>query len=165
MKKVLGFLIIVIIIFAFIALLNDYQNKEKLEGNPYRKEKLHQATIDLLDDPNYGNIILPEELEAALANGETKTVYFFSSTCDWCKKTTPIVVPLAESLGIELELYNVLEFQEGWDQYGIEGTPTLIHFENGKEVARTSGYNEDSYFRDWFMKYVLKTDSDGSEES
>ncbi len=60
--------------------------KQKAEGNPFGKEELHPATIDLLDDPNYQNIILPDELREALNNKETITVYFYSSTCEFCKK-------------------------------------------------------------------------------
>ena len=53
-----------------------------------------------------------------------------------CKEATPILTPLAEELGIDLVQYNLLEFEQGWDDYDIEGTPTIVQFKDGKEVAR-----------------------------
>ena len=72
------FLVIIIALFAAIAFINNTQNKQKAEGNPYNKENLKQSTIDQLDDPNYQNLILPDELAEDLKNKEDKTVYFYS---------------------------------------------------------------------------------------
>jgi len=155
-KKVIAFLSVVIVIFAAIWVLNVYQQREKLKGNPYKKSSLHSETIAQLDDPNYQNIVLPEELAAQLKDGNDETVYFYSPTCSYCRKTTPIVVPLSNDLGIDLKLFNLLEFEEGWEQYDIEATPTIIHFDNGKESARIVGYNEKEVFEQWFEENVLK---------
>ncbi|WAA08756.1 thioredoxin family protein [Fervidibacillus albus] len=156
MKKILIFLSIMIVGFAALAILNDYDTEQALEDNPYQKEDLNAATIEQLDDPNYKNIILPEQLKTQLENGESVTVYFYSPTCSWCEKMTPIAVSLAKELQIDLKLYNVLEFEEGWDDYDIEATPTIVHFENGKEVARTVGYDEEENLREWFEQFVLQ---------
>ncbi|KIQ94592.1 thioredoxin 2 [Anoxybacillus thermarum] len=150
MKKLLIFGGIIIVLFGALAWITSYTQKQKAEGNPFGKEELHPATIDLLDDPNYQNIILPDELREALNNKETMTVYFYSSTCEFCKKTTPIVVPLTKEMGIDLKQFNLLEFEEGWDEYDIEATPTIVRFKNGKEVARIEGYYEEDVFRKWF---------------
>lgn len=151
MKKIVIFGAIIVALFAAIAFITSYQQQEKAEGNPFKKEKLHPATIEQLDDPNYQNIILPDELDKKLENKETVTVYFYSSTCPHCKKTTPIVVPLAKEMGIDLKMFNLLEFEEGWDKYKIEGTPTIVHYVNGKEIKRIDGYREEAVFRDWFQ--------------
>jgi thiol-disulfide isomerase/thioredoxin len=150
-KKIVIFGAIIVALFAAIAFITSYQQQEKAEGNPFKKEKLHPATIEQLDDPNYQNIILPDELDKKLENKETVTVYFYSSTCPHCKKTTPIVVPLAKEMGIDLKMFNLLEFEEGWDKYKIEGTPTIVHYVNGKEIKRIDGYREEAVFRDWFQ--------------
>ncbi len=150
MKKIIIFGTIIIALFAAIAWVTSYQQKEKVKNNPYKKEELHPATIEQLDDPNYKNLILPDELEKKLANKETVTVYFYSPTCPHCQKTTPIVVPLAKKMGIDLKLFNLLEFEDGWDKYHIDGTPTIVHYEHGKEVKRIDGYHEEAVFRDWF---------------
>lgn len=155
MKKIVIFLVIIIALFVGMAVLNNVQNKDKLnEGNPYKTNDLHQETIDQLDDPNYQNIILPDALEEKINNKEDFTVYFFASNCSHCKRTTPILMPLAEEMGIDVVQFNLLEFEEGWDQYGIEGTPTLVHYEDGKEVARIDGYREEATFKQWFEENV-----------
>lgn len=133
MKKILIFLGIIIIIFAAIAFLN------------HSKEKDY-----------YKNSVTPNELAEELDKDGTATVYFYSPKCTYCQKTTPIVVPLAEDLNIDLQMYDVLAYEQGWDDYQIEGTPTIIHFENGKEVSRIEGYNEKEQFKKWFDENVLK---------
>ncbi|MFT4416865.1 thioredoxin family protein [Fredinandcohnia humi] len=151
MKKLIIFTVLIIALFAALAFITTSQNKQKAEGNPYGKDELDPATIDQLDDPNYGNQILPDELEEKLENGESVTVYFYSPTCPHCQNTTPVIIPMVIDMGIDLKKYNLLEFEEGWRDYGIEYTPTLIHFENGEEVSRLVGYHEDhDEFKTWF---------------
>src|SRR5699024_5902970 len=111
--------------------VNNYKNEQGLNSNenPYGKDRLKQETIDQLDDPLYQNIIVPEELDAKLDNNEDITVYYYSPTCSHCLKTTPYVVPIAEELGIDLKKMNLLEFDK-MDYYEVEGTPTIIHYED-----------------------------------
>lgn len=152
MKKIIIFTVIIIAIFGALAFVTTSANKDKVEGNPFGKDKLYQATIDQLDDPNYGNQILPKELEEKLEAEESLTVYFYASDCPHCQNTTPVIVPMTEEMGLDVKKFNLLEFKEGWNDYGIEATPTLIHFENGKEVSRLVGYKENhEEFRSWFQ--------------
>ncbi|AIE59195.1 thioredoxin family protein [Bacillus methanolicus] len=154
MKKVIIFLAIIIVLFAGVAILNNIQQKEKISrNNPYGKDNLHPETVKQLDDPNYQNIILPEELKKKLKAKEDVTVYFFSPTCPHCQRTTPIVVPLSKKMGINLVLFNLLEFENGWDDFGITETPTIVQYKHGKEISRITGYNEKSVFEKWFNKY------------
>lgn len=131
MKKILIFLAVIIVLFASIAIINNVQTSQKVEGNPYGKDDLHSATIAQLDDKNYQNIILPEELEEKLANKEDGVIYFYSSTCSHCKNATPKIMEEAEKQGIEVLQYNLEEFEQGWEDYGIQSTPTLVVFEDG----------------------------------
>lgn len=149
-KKPMFLILILITIIIFSAVAINELNQTAAEGNPYKKETLHPATIQQLDDPIYKNIMLPEELEATLESNDSAYVYFYSPTCSFCKKTTPIVVPMAEEMGIDLSLFNILEFNEGWETYKIEGTPTIIYFENGKEVSRIEGGVDAEKFKKWF---------------
>lgn len=150
MKKMMIFLVIIIALFAAISFITNTQKTQKSEGNPYNKENLKASTIDQLDDPNYQNLILPDELAVSLKNKENKTVYFYSPECIHCQKTTPVVAPLAEEMGIDLVQYNLLEFEKGWDDYGIKSTPTIIHYKNGVEYKRIVGYNQKDTFKKWF---------------
>ncbi len=63
MKKVIIFLVGIIILFAGISFLTNAKNEEKVEGNPYKKSTLDPNTVAQLDDPNYQNLILPDELD------------------------------------------------------------------------------------------------------
>ena len=56
---------------------------------------------------------------------------------------------MAEELGIDLVQYNLLEFEQGWDDYNIESTPTIVQFKDGKEVARIVGLQEEDVYRRW----------------
>jgi thioredoxin-like negative regulator of GroEL len=146
---------IIIALFAAIAFITSYEQKEAAKENPYHKSELHPATVDQLDDPNYRNIILPAELQRQLSAGKSLTVYFYSPTCPHCQRTTPIVVPLTKQLGIDLKLFNLLEFEDGWDIYHIEATPTIVHYENGKETKRIEGYHDEETFRRWFASLPM----------
>ncbi|CAM3782402.1 thioredoxin family protein [Mesobacillus thioparans] len=156
MKKLIIFLVIIIGLFAALFFVNKAQNEEKSEGNPYGKNTLHPETVKQLDDPNYQNIILPDELDKKLEAGEDVTVYFFSPTCPHCVRTTPVVAPLAKDMDVDLVQYNLLEFEQGWNDYGIESTPTIVQYKDGKEVNRIVGYQEEASFKDWFNENTLK---------
>ncbi|USK34505.1 thioredoxin family protein [Bacillus sp. F19] len=147
MKKLLIFAGIFIVLFGGLALVTNYQQTEKAEGNPYGKDKLNPATVDQLEDPNYQNIILPEEVDEKMDKKEDFVIYYFSPTCEHCKRTTPELMPAAEEAGVEIGQLNLLEFEDGWQQYGIEVTPTLVRYQNGKEVERVEGYNDEAYFK------------------
>lgn len=91
-------------------------------------------------------------IDEKLKNKENVTVYFYSPTCGYCKQTSPIVVPLAEKMNINLYLFNLLEFNDSWDQYHIEGTPTIIHFNKGIEKGRMEGLSTLEDFKKWFSE-------------
>lgn len=151
MKKVIIFLAVIILLFGAVALLTKMQNEEKVtEKNPYGKSTLHPETIAQMDDPNYQNLILPDKLESLLDKKEDVTVYFYSPTCSHCQRTTPVVSPLAKDMNINLTQFNLLEFDNGWDQYGITETPTIVQYKAGKEVNRITGYQEKEVFEKWF---------------
>ncbi|WP_338451298.1 thioredoxin family protein [Niallia oryzisoli] len=156
MKKVLIFLAIIIVLFSGVAILTNMQNSEKVEDNPYGKDTLHPETAALLEDENYQNIILPDELDQKLKDKEDITVYYFQSTCEYCKQATPILSPLAEEMGIDLLQYNLLEFEQGWDDYGIQETPTIVQYKDGKEVARITGLTSEDEYRQWFTENSQK---------
>lgn len=156
MKKIIIFLVIIIGLFAALFFVNKAQNEEKSEGNPFGKDSLHPETVAQLDDPNYQNIITPDDLEKIIKNGEDATVYFYSPTCSHCVRTTPVVAPLAEEMGVDLLKFNLLEFENGWNEYGIESTPTIVQYKDGKEVNRIIGYQEEPVFKTWFDENSLK---------
>jgi len=155
-NKMVLIIIAILVLFGLLMFVTNFKNDKAVEDvdNPYDKETLKQETIDLLDDPLYQNIIVPDELDEKLAAGETMTVYYFSPTCSYCQQTTPIVVPVTEELGVDMVKMNLLEYDK-MDYYDIEGTPTIIHYEDGEEVERIVGYHEKEDFEEFFQEYVL----------
>lgn len=154
------YVILSVILLLFVALyfLVDYKNKQAVNnnGNPYGKDNLRQETIDQIDDPLYQNQITPDKLAEKLKNKEDATVYFYSPTCIYCQRTTPVLVPLTEELNIDLLKFNLLEFEKEMKTYSIEGTPTLIHFEDGEEVGRVDGERSKEEFNAFFEEFILE---------
>ena len=106
-NKMIIILLVVVLLFGGLIALNQFKNKKAVSGNnPYGKETLHQETIDQLDDPLYDNIIIPEDLDKMLEDGEDVTVYYYSPTCVDCLRTTPVLVPITEELGIDMKKMN-----------------------------------------------------------
>jgi thioredoxin 1 len=139
MKKLLIYLSIIVLLFASLYVLNYFANGSS--DNPYgmRESKLTSSTRKQLNDSNYQNIILPDQLKSMLTNKESGFVYFFSPECPHCVRTTPLLNPIADQLGVDIPKFNLLQFQEGWQQYQITGTPTLVYYQDGIEVDRIEG--------------------------
>ncbi|OIK12121.1 thioredoxin family protein [Bacillus sp. MUM 13] len=156
MKKFAIFLLVVLALFITISLISSMQRNERSEGNPYGKKSLKPATIGQLKDPNYQNLILPDELSKKLKDHENTVVYFYSPDCKECIKTTPVVAPLAEKMGIDLVQYNLLEFQSGREKYHIKSAPAVIYFKNGVEQDRITGYNGEKAYMEWFQKNKIE---------
>lgn len=156
MKKLLIIAGIVVVVFAGIVLLTNQANDKKLANNPYDTDDLNQATIDQLDDENYQNIVLPADLEKEIASGEPTTVYFYSPLCSYCQQTTPILMPVAEDMDVDVLQYNLLEYEEEAMPYQIEATPTLVHYEDGKEVSRWVGAQPKENIELFFNDVVKK---------
>lgn len=162
MKKLLIYLSIIVLLFAGLYVINYFANGSS--DNPYgiRESELAPATRKQLNDANYQNIILPDQLKSMITNKETGFVYFFASDCPHCIATTPLLNPVAEQLDVNLPKFNLLEFREGWQEYGISGTPTLVYFKDGVEVDRIEGGielspgdggNPKSVFEQFFTTY------------
>lgn len=157
MKKLLIIGSVIVVLFAAIIVLTNVSNKSKLESanNPYGDKKLKQETIDQLDDENYQNIMLPDELEAKIKAGEPVNAYFFSPICVHCQAFTPVLMPIADELGIDIAQLNVYEYDDLWEKYNIEATPTFIRFEDGKEVNRFVGALKEEDLRTFLNTVVL----------
>lgn len=121
--------------------------------NPYGDKELHPETQKQLKDKNYQNVITDVQLSEKIQSGESVFVYFYSATCGYCISATPKVMQSAKELGISVHQLNVLEYDTAWKTFGIEGTPTLIHYKEGKETFRLLGEYEKNEYKKWF-EYV-----------
>jgi len=140
-KKLLIIGSVIVVLFAAIIVLTNVSNQSKLEiaKKLYGDKELKQETIDQVDDKNYQNIMLPDKLEEKIKAGEPVNAYFFSPICIHCQAFTPVLMPIAEELGVDIAQLNVYEYDDLTDKYNIEATPTFIRFEDGKEVNRFVG--------------------------
>ncbi|TFJ93539.1 thioredoxin family protein [Lentibacillus salicampi] len=166
-KKMLIILGSIVVLFVALYFVMDYKNQQATgDGeNPYGTDNLEQATIDQLDNPNYQNQILPDELETELDNGEDMLVYFYDPQCPHCQELTPRLVPIADEMGVDMKKLNLLEFEDAWGTYGIESTPTLIYFENGEEVDRVNGAQSNEVFEAFFNEYVVNDSGNSDGEA
>ncbi|WIG15356.1 thioredoxin family protein [Bacillus thuringiensis] len=137
MKKMLIFIIAILSIFALVIILTNKETKnEKTTGT----EQVNY----------YKNQITPEQLQEDLSDHKEKIVYFYKTTCPHCLRVSPIVVPMAENMKINMQVLNLEEYKQGWDMFQIKGTPTIISYKDGKEVNRILGEQSLQTFQTWF---------------
>lgn len=130
MKKILAIGGIIIVLFILIIVI-DGMKKSSEEQN---------------------NEISTKALQKENSKKEDVIVYFYQTDCVYCKATSPIVIPMAEEMNIDLKKLNLQEDTKGWSEFEIEGTPTIIHFKDGQEVNRIYGQQKEEVFREWFEK-------------
>ena len=68
-------------------------------------------------------------------------VEFMSYGCGHCRALEPILQQVATRVAAQVTLFrvNIAVEEDLAESYGINGTPTLIMFLNGKEVGRVDG--------------------------
>ncbi|GAB6438470.1 thioredoxin family protein [Bacillus luti] len=134
MKKMLIFGGIIIVLFAAIFAVTQMEKK-----NASTDEKGY-----------YSNKISLEDLNKNIEDKKEQTIYFYQTSCVHCQKVSPIVVPLAKDLNVDMKVIDIENLNEPWDKYNIQGTPTIIHFKDGKEISRISGEQSKEKFKEWF---------------
>ena len=94
------------------------------------------------------NKISLSDLQKNLKEKE-ETVYFYQTSCVHCQKLSPVVVPMAKDLNVDMKVMDIEKLDAPWDEYKIQGTPTIIHFKDGKEVSRISGEQPKDKLKEW----------------
>ena len=87
--------------------------------------------------------IMTEEQFNEFVNSGKPCIFDFSATwCGPCRMLAPVVEDLADKYKGKYYFYNIDidSSEELAIKYGIEVVPTIVIFNNGKEVGRTSGY-------------------------
>ncbi len=95
-------------------------------------------------------ITVPEDYWKTVSREEKVLMYFAQANCIGCKKIQPSIERLAKERGDEIAVYEVdldaIAENAGIDgllsfvsSLGVRGTPTLIVYVNGREVARHEG--------------------------
>ncbi len=83
-----------------------------------------------------------ENFDKIVLNAKNKVILdFWASWCGPCKMLAPIIEEIAnERTDITVGKVNVDEQPDLASKFGIFSIPTLIVFENGKEVNKAVGY-------------------------
>lgn len=85
------------------------------------------------------NDLTSENFEAFLKENETCVIDFWAPWCGPCKMIEPKIHDVCEEKKLPLGGINIDESQNIAQKYGVMSIPTIIKFENGKEVARKIG--------------------------
>ncbi|MCP1122458.1 thioredoxin family protein [Bacillus sp. 3103sda1] len=98
----------------------------------------------------YTNKISLEDLQKNVKEKKDQTIYFYQTNCVHCQKVSPIIVPMAKDMNIDMKVIDLEKYPTGWDEFKITGTPTIIRFKEGKEVSRIEGEQPKDKFEEWF---------------
>ncbi|MGG0186942.1 thioredoxin family protein [Bacillus rhizoplanae] len=98
----------------------------------------------------YTNKISLEDLQKNVKEKKDQTIYFYQTNCVHCQKVSPTIVPMAKDMNIDMKVIDLEKYPTGWDEFKITGTPTIIHFKEGKEVSRIEGEQPKDKFKEWF---------------
>ena len=93
------------------------------------------------------NAVTPDELQQKLDEDGEVIAYFWQTGCEYCEQVKPYAEPLVEEYdGVSINLAE----HDVWGTYGINGTPTVIRFEDGKEVGRIEGAVPETQYESFF---------------
>ncbi|OIJ11630.1 hypothetical protein BKP35_11880 [Anaerobacillus arseniciselenatis] len=144
----------VLVVSAFLFFDSSQDEIEKSEGalqiNPGGNAEVDPEVLQAFTNTSNDKLILHDELEALLIDGETFSIYFFSPTCPSCAGTAPSIVEASEEVGIPMRMYDLVEFEQGNEQFGIIDAPTVIVFEAGEELTRFVGHDTEEEYIEWF---------------
>ena len=133
MKKLIAIFVVVVTAFCAIVILTKQEPK---------KTVAETETVDVTI-PN----LTPEELETTIAGEENVFIYMYSPTCVYCQQATPIIMPIVYEHEVPLQQFNVQSYgKEALNTYDVDSTPTLLHFQDGKEVARLVGLHDENEY-------------------
>ncbi len=79
-------------------------------------------------------------------------VDFFATWCGPCKMLSLVMDKIDKKDIIPIIKVDIDEESNLAEQYGITAVPTLIIFENGKEVKRQTGFMSEDELKNWVMK-------------
>ena len=93
-----------------------------------------------------------QEFQQKLESNKPLFVDFWAPWCGPCMMTKPILDKLGKEFAEEVEFLpiNADHSREVLEQFRIFGIPTVIAFQNGKEVARLTGAQNEAGYRSMF---------------
>lgn len=90
-----------------------------------------------------------EDFNDIVSNGKV-VVDFFATWCGPCKMLGPIFEKVSEDVNdVKFVKLDVDKFNDIAREYGVMSIPTLILFENGKEVKKEIGFMSEDKLKDF----------------
>lgn len=101
-------------------------------------------------------IMTVEEFDNILNSKEICVCDFSASWCGPCRLMAPILEDISEKYKRQYYFYQIdIDSAEDLaEKYNIEAVPTIIILKNGKEIGRTSGYQEFDEFENFLNKTI-----------
>lgn len=129
------FLIVLLLVIGSFVILNIYARR-KIKNMP---KVADSNKIITLTDKNFNQQIKNKRV----------LVDFWAEWCGPCKMMAPILNELAEELpeGQAVGKLNVEEYQSMAQKFQVRGIPTMILFENGKEINRFVGVKTKDFLK------------------
>ena len=129
------FLIILLIVIGAFVILNIYARR-KIKNMP---KVADSDKIITFTDKNFNQQIKNKRV----------LVDFWAEWCGPCKMMAPILNELAEELpeGQAVGKLNVEEYKSMAQKFQVRGIPTMILFENGKEINRFVGVKTKDFLK------------------
>ncbi|MDD3489148.1 MAG: thioredoxin [Paludibacter sp.] len=129
------FLIVLLLVIGSFVILNIYARR-KIKNMP---KVADSDKIITLTDKNFSQQIRNKRV----------LVDFWAEWCGPCKMMAPILNELAEELpeGQAVGKLNVEEYQSMAQKFQVRGIPTMILFENGKEINRFVGVKTKDFLK------------------
>lgn len=90
-----------------------------------------------------------EDFYDIISNGKV-VVDFFATWCGPCKMLGPVFEKVSDEVNdVKFVKLDVDKFNDIARQYGVMSVPTLILFENGKEVKKEIGFMSEDKLKDF----------------
>lgn len=90
-----------------------------------------------------------EDFNDIISNGKV-VVDFFATWCGPCKMLGPVFEKVSDEVNdVKFVKLDVDKFNDIAREYGVMSVPTLILFENGKEVKKEIGFMSEDKLKDF----------------
>ncbi|WP_054768676.1 thioredoxin family protein [Lysinibacillus parviboronicapiens] len=144
MKKMLGIFIVIMCVFiAFIILEKKINTEQNVNQKINENQEINENSLTL------------DELVGLVNNGQDILVYFYQPNCIYCQQAKPIISSLVNEMDIDLKVFNLQKYKNGWGEFNVEGTPTLIHFKGKEEISRLDYLGSEVEYREWFEHELI----------
>ena len=147
-----------------LGIKNEEDSEDLLEDSEKKPAKDTNCKVNAKDMPKGGTILMVEDI-AEFNNHLSSTkmpviIKFFAPWCGPCKMVGPQLEELAKDRKdlkfIQVSVEGAKDSKVLFEKHGVKSFPTMVVFNNGKEIGRFSGYKDKAGLSQEIDK-ILKT--------